>query len=264
MLAPHELKNKTFAKTVRGYNPIDVDEYIDFIIGKYTEIYRENMELEKKLKSVAAKLDQIRDEEESIRTTLLNAQKMAERIVSDATARAELITESIKERSDAVIARFRDEINAEKDEMWEMRTRILDFKKKLFDAYREHIEALQTLSVNEIEDIVLPDEDKLIADVFTEVRETIKNAPDRFATNDDAAIKASQQVETEAPAEDHPDGDMDAETEQEPEQELDRSGETVVAQETEETCSENDEEASVKADEDEDEYIRLLKQTGKN
>ena len=61
MLAPHELKNKTFAKTVRGYNPIDVDEYIDFIIGKYTEIYRENMELEKKLKSVAAKLDQIRD-----------------------------------------------------------------------------------------------------------------------------------------------------------------------------------------------------------
>lgn len=173
MLAPHELKNKPFTKSVRGYSPVEVDEYIELLIEKYTELYRENAELERKLKNVGSKLDQIRDEEESIRSTLLNAQKMAEKIVADANTRADAITASIKERCDSIIAKFRAELNDEKDEMWEIRTRILDFKKELFDAYREHIKSLQELSVNEIEDIVLPDEDKIVAEIISEVKDAV-------------------------------------------------------------------------------------------
>ena len=173
MLAPHELKNKPFTKSVRGYSPVEVDEYIELLLEKYTELYRENNELERKLKNVGSKLDQMRDEEESIRSTLLNAQKMAEKIVSDANTRADAITASIKERCDSIIAKFRAELNDEKDEMWEIRTRILDFKKALFDAYREHIKSLQELSVNEIEDIVLPDEDQLVADIISDVKDAV-------------------------------------------------------------------------------------------
>lgn len=173
MLAPHELKNKPFTKSVRGYSPVEVDEYIELLIEKYTELYRENNELERKLKNVGSKLDQMRDEEESIRSTLLNAQKMAEKIVTDANTRADAITASIKERCDSIIAKFRAELNDEKDEMWEIRTRILDFKKEVFDAYREHIKSLQELSVNEIEDIVLPDEDKIIADIISDVKDAV-------------------------------------------------------------------------------------------
>lgn len=173
MLAPHELKNKSFSKSVRGYNPAEVDEYIELLIEKYTELYRENNELERKLKTVGTKLDQMRDEEESIRSTLLNAQKMAEKIVTDANSRADAITASIKERCDSIIAQFRTELSDEKDEMWEIRTRILDFKKQLFDSYREHIKSLQELSVNEIEDIVLPDEDKIVADIISDVKDAV-------------------------------------------------------------------------------------------
>lgn len=48
MLAPHELKNREFTKSLRGYSTVEVDEHIDFIIEKYSELYRENDELEKK------------------------------------------------------------------------------------------------------------------------------------------------------------------------------------------------------------------------
>ena len=40
MLAPHELKNKQFQKTFKGYNPQEVDEYLAFVLEKYTELYR--------------------------------------------------------------------------------------------------------------------------------------------------------------------------------------------------------------------------------
>ena len=119
--------------------------------------------------------DEIRDEEEAIRSTLLKAQKLGEKIIRDANERADVITGSIKDRCDAIISSFREQLKAEKNEMWEIRTRIIDFKKNLYDIYRQHIEELQGLSVNEIEDIVLPDENEIVGRIFTDVRETIKN-----------------------------------------------------------------------------------------
>ena len=178
MLAPHELKNKTFSKSIKGYNPAEVDEYIEFLIGKYTEVYRENNELERKLHVVVTNLDEIKDEEESIRSTLLSAQKMADKIVKDATDRADVITGAVKERCDAVIEEFKEQLKAEKEEMWELRTRIVDFKKELFDLYRGHIESVKSVSVNEIDEIVLPNEDAVVARIYNDVKQGIQENAD--------------------------------------------------------------------------------------
>lgn len=175
MLAPHELKNKAFSKAVRGYNPSEVDDHIEFLIEKYTELYRENAELNRKLRIVGTKLDEIKDEEESIRNTLVGAQKMGEKIIRDANDKADLITGSIKERCDAVIADFKRRMVKEKEEMWLIRTSVLDFKQEVFDIYRKHIEELQSINVNRIEDIVLPNESAIVENILSDVAEAVKN-----------------------------------------------------------------------------------------
>ncbi len=179
MLAPHELKNKQFQKTFKGYNPQEVDEYLEFVLEKYTEAYRENNELERKLRIVVTNLDEIKDEEESIRSTLISAQKMAEKIIADANDRADIITGAIKDRCDGVIAEFRQQLQAEKEKAWIMRTRIIDFKKQVYELYGQHIEELKNLSVNEIEDIVLPNDDVLVANIFNDVKGRIEEETER-------------------------------------------------------------------------------------
>ena len=175
MLAPHELKNKSFTKTMRGYNPQEVDEYIDFLVDNYTALYRENSELERKLKIVVTNLDELKDEEESIRSTLLKSQKLSEKIIRDANEKADVITSSIKDRCDAIIADFRDQLGEEKKEMWQIRTKVLDFKKNVYDLYRAHIEELQSISVNELEDIVLPNESEIVSKIFSDVKGAIRD-----------------------------------------------------------------------------------------
>ena len=207
MLAPHELKNKAFSKSLKGYNAAEVDDYIEFLIEKYTEAYRENNELERKLRVVVNNLEEIKDEEESIRSTLLSAQKMGEKIIRDAKERADIITGAIKDRCDGVIAEFRDELQREKEEMWSIRTRILYFKKNVFELYRKHIEELQNLSVNEIEDIVLPNENTIVQKIFTEVKGTIESELKKSAeaepqiAEDPAATAEREAVSEEAIAE---------------------------------------------------------------
>lgn len=175
MLAPHELKNKAFTKAVRGYNPTEVDDHIEFLIEKYTELYRENTELNRKLRIAVTKLDEIKDEEESIRSTLVNAQKMGEKIIKDANAQADLITGSIKERCDAIIADFKRRMVSEKEDLWSIRTAVLDFKQEVFDLYRKHIEELHAINVNKIEDIVLPNENTIVENIFSDVAEAVKS-----------------------------------------------------------------------------------------
>ena len=146
MLPPNELKNKTFTRVMRGYNPDEVNEHIDFVIQKYEELYRENDRLERKLKTVTAQLEAIRKDEEAIRLALINAQRAGATIVSEANERAEVIMRAAKTNCDKVLGDFRGEIRRERDAMAEIRTAVHDFKEELFRTYQRHIEYIAGIS----------------------------------------------------------------------------------------------------------------------
>ena len=206
MLAPHELKNKTFGKAVRGYNPNEVDDYIDFLIEKYTELYRENDELERKLKIVVTNLDEIRDEEESIRATLVKAQQLGEKIVREANEKADAITDSIKTRCEAIITDFRKQYSAERKEVWQLRNTVLDFKKNVYELYRDHIEELQSISVNELEQLVIPEDTEVVGRILSDVKEAVQTQVD---VGED--IKREQDLNVTEPVTQETDFTMDEE-----------------------------------------------------
>lgn len=206
MLAPHELKNKTFGKAVRGYNPNEVDDYIDFLIEKYTELYRENDELERKLKIVVTNLDEIRDEEESIRATLVKAQQLGEKIVREANEKADAITDSIKTRCKAIITDFRKQYSAERKEVWQLRNTVLDFKKNVYELYRDHIEELQSISVNELEQLVIPEDTEVVGRILSDVKDAVQTQVD--AGED---VKREQDLNVSEPAAQETDFIMDEE-----------------------------------------------------
>ncbi len=173
MLAPHEL-NKTFQKSMMGYNPSEVEAHIQFIIDKYTEVYNSNTELEEKLKTVLAKLEELKAEEDSIRATLIKSQNIGEKIIKDARERAEVIQSSVEESCNEIIARFRSQLNAEKNELLNMRTAILDFRKEIFGMYKAHIYELQNLPIGDLEELVLPENSTIINSVYRSSASKIK------------------------------------------------------------------------------------------
>ena len=85
MLTPQEVSTHAFSKAVMGgYNMAMVDEFLDELTDDYTTLYKENAALKAKMKVLVEKVEDYRATEDSMRATLLTAQKMADSIVREA------------------------------------------------------------------------------------------------------------------------------------------------------------------------------------
>jgi len=194
MLPPYELKNKEFSKVMRGYNPVEVDEHFAFIIEKYTELYRENDELERKLKTAYSRLDEIKNEEESIRSAMVNAQRASSKIMTEANDRADIIINTARKSCDRILADFRKKIQEERAILNSLNSAISEFKDKLFKAYNSHIsfiEEIQLLDESEILKYSLSDESYMSAvvqnikqDILDVTREKSNESNVEFAMPD--------------------------------------------------------------------------------
>lgn len=187
MIPPHELKNKEFTRVMRGYSIPEVDEYISFVMEKYTDLYRENDALERKLQSAMDALDSMRAEEESIRTALINAQKAGKQIVADASDRASKIMRSTKSDCMRVLAEFRDKAAAERKTLLELKSSIAALKEEMFEKYRMHIEFLEQLTPGidaEAAAMQLTDHDAYAQRISDSIAELVKEDFDFDITDD--------------------------------------------------------------------------------
>ena len=146
MLPPYEIKAKEFTHVLRGYAVEEVDEYCAFALDKYTELYRENDALEQKIASLEAELAHFREDEESIRSALVDAKRASTRIVEEATERSKVILHSAKLNCDRILSEFRSAVSEERDELLLLRAMVKKFKDDLFSAYKTHIEYIERIA----------------------------------------------------------------------------------------------------------------------
>lgn len=146
MLPPYELQNKPFKTALKGYNTIEVDEHLEFVNNKYTELYRAYNDLERRFAACEAELEQFRKNEDAIRRALVNAQNAGTRIMHEAEDRSQLILQSTKESCKELLADFEKEIQQKQDTLQALKTQVFEFKSRMFSLYREHIEFLEAIS----------------------------------------------------------------------------------------------------------------------
>lgn len=198
MLPPHELKKTDFTRVVRGYNAAEVDEHLDFVIEKYTELYRENDALEQKLRTVTSQLEVLKKDEEAIRGALMNAQRAGAAIVAEANERADVVMHASKTNCDKILSDFRAAIRTERAELVALRESVSRYKAQLFAMYQQHIEYIAALptEADEIPSEV-PTEEKLVTDVIDDIKSDIT---EKLIRGNGAVTEDAEKTAPAAPA----------------------------------------------------------------
>lgn len=146
MLPPHELRGKEFTHTIRGYNITEVDEHIQFILEKYTELYRENDRLENELKKSQARLSELEKNSDAIRRAMVNAQREEHKIVTEAEERADLIMRTAKNNCDRVLKDFRTKIREERLTLHRLRETVAEFRENSLKQYQISMKYIEQLA----------------------------------------------------------------------------------------------------------------------
>ena len=118
MLTPQEVSSHAFTKGfMGGYNMAMVDEFLDELTDDYTALYKENAALKAKMKVLVEKVEDYRATEDSMRATLLTAQKMADSIVREAEARRDNLLAQAEADARDRIAQIQRDVEAAEERL---------------------------------------------------------------------------------------------------------------------------------------------------
>lgn len=145
MFTAEEIRQITFEKVMRGYRPEDVESFMENIADEFEALEKEKRDLEEKLYLLAEKVEQYKAEEESIKTTLINAQRLGESIVSDARVKADNVIREATIKKNDIISSAYNEIEGTEEVLNRLKKEVSDFKRTILSLYKTHIESLSTL-----------------------------------------------------------------------------------------------------------------------
>jgi len=148
MLTPLEVYSKQFQTKFGRYNAAEVDDFLDLVGQCYDQLYRENAELKEKLRLLSEQAQyepEERDEDiaETIKQTLLMAQKAAEDARRNAEEKASLIVENAEREAAAVLDRTEERVRAQQKRLEDLYAQEAAARarfKAMLEAYLEMLE----------------------------------------------------------------------------------------------------------------------------
>jgi cell division initiation protein len=103
MLTPLDIENKRLKKGLFGYSEREVEEFLIEIIQDYEAMNKENLELKEENETLRQELEKYRIIEDTLKNTLLVAEKTGEDIKENANAKAENIIKSAEMQATVII-----------------------------------------------------------------------------------------------------------------------------------------------------------------
>ena len=135
MITPLEIENKKFSKkTLNGYDPEEVDEFLDDLTKDYETLYKQVAENKKEVEELNSKLEHYTQIESTLQSTLLLAQSASEEVKNAAQKQADQIIKESEAKAKKATEGLEKEIDDRKKE--------LEGINKQFDVYKAKMESL--------------------------------------------------------------------------------------------------------------------------
>lgn len=88
MISSEDVRHVTFDKAFQGYRREDVDDYLKQVAQAMDDLAAQNDDLQKKLVMLAQRIEKYRTMENSLSTSMINAQRMGDSIIHESKQKA--------------------------------------------------------------------------------------------------------------------------------------------------------------------------------
>ena len=144
-ITPVDVRNQQFGKSFRGYDPSEVDSYLEMVCSSLEDLIKENAGLKEKLSSVESTLIGYRDLEGNLKAALVTAQKSAEEIRENATKEAQLLMRETKLKADRNLEETHNTLSGLKKQIADLQNTKREYLARLKSLVETHLRVLESM-----------------------------------------------------------------------------------------------------------------------
>ena len=150
MLTPSDIRNRRFEKGMGGYRVDEVHSFLNEVADQFESLVEEKDDLNHKLEILAEKVEQYREDEDSLRAALIGAQKLGDSVIRDSKRKAEAIITQATRKGEEMVEEARASIDKEAMALNRMQLEVARFKEQILTMYKQHIELIQEIPGEEV------------------------------------------------------------------------------------------------------------------
>ncbi len=120
-ILPVDILEKRFSRRFRGYNPREVDDFLNEVSKSMGDILLENASLKEELEKARERLKYFEKMEETLKNAIILAQKSADETIVTAHRKAEAIIEEANNKAREIVCSLQEEKRKIYQEIEELR-----------------------------------------------------------------------------------------------------------------------------------------------
>ena len=162
-ITPIDIQQHQFKSRLFGYDPNDVDRFLEMVADELERLHRMNQELKEELSRSRHSLEEMRQREAMLKETLVTAQKFSEEIKSHARNEADIILTDAELKGERVVRSAEERRLQLINEIQELKRRKISFETGLRSLVESH---LRLLDMNVVQIGEVDREDRLLEELL--------------------------------------------------------------------------------------------------
>jgi len=146
-ITPLDIQQQQFRVKFRGFDMVEVDNFLDLVANEWEELLRENNQLKEEDHQKAERIEELKGAERELRNALVSAQQICEEIKNNARKEGDLIIEEAKGNARKIIEAAQaqaiqlqtdiSQLHRQREEFKASLKSTVDMHLRLLESYRE-------------------------------------------------------------------------------------------------------------------------------
>ena len=189
-----DVQNKTFATKVRGYNKVDVDDFLDLIIRDYDEFAEKIKDQDRELKSLRERVESYEGMKDSLNKSIVVAQSAADNLKEHAINEANAITVEAGQKAQYILEAAKKEagviLNSASDDARQLVKETEELKRKM----RIYHQRMALMVESQLEGIKSHEWEEILKPTTTYIGDGVEKLKEIIDTHEGNTVQISQTV----------------------------------------------------------------------
>ena len=148
-LTPLDIKKQRFKTKVRGFDPIEVESFLEMMADEYESVLNERNRFGEEVTKLKTQLTDYQQVEKTLQETLMNAQETVSQSRENSKREAQIILREAELKAERIIDEAREKLDRMKNELTILRAQKESFAKRLKHLLESQIELIKVLEIDD-------------------------------------------------------------------------------------------------------------------